>query len=285
MPSEDLVISPDRAEIEAGERFEFGRNWARFLRLLDDRRVQESERNLKEFLQTDSLAGQSFLDVGSGSGLSSLAARRLGALVTSFDFDQQSVACTRELKRRYFPNDPSWTIHHGSVLDPAFLRQLGRFDIVYSWGVLHHTGALWQAMDNVKFLVKPAGRLFIAIYNDAGKVSQRWLKRKRRYQTLPRLVRPFYILWVWTPGEIRLCLSYAFSGQIKHYIEAITNYRKGRGMSRICDIIDWVGGYPYEFAALKAITDFYEASGFEVTKTQENRSYGCHQVVFRRLAA
>jgi hypothetical protein len=145
-------------------------------------------------------------------------------------------------------------------------------------------GAMWQAMDNVKPLVKSGGKLFIAIYNDAGKVSRIWLKRKRRYQTLPRLIRPFYVMIVWTPSEIRLFLSYILSGEIRKYIEEIKNYSKRRGMSRIYDIIDWVGGYPYEFATLGDITEFYRASGFEVSKARENRSYGCHQIVFRHLS-
>ncbi len=52
----------------------------------------------------ETLAGNSFLDVGSGSGLFSLAAMRLGAdRVHSFDYDPQSVGCTKELKRRFPP--------------------------------------------------------------------------------------------------------------------------------------------------------------------------------------
>src|SRR6476661_7748990 len=134
-------------EVAKHERFKFGENWSAFLARLNDERVAQAEASLRDMLETDTLAGKRFLDAGSGSGLFSLAARRLGATVHSFDYDPASVACTRELKRRYFPEDPSWTVDEASVLDKAYLAGLGQFDIVYSWGVLHHTGAMWEALD------------------------------------------------------------------------------------------------------------------------------------------
>src|SRR6267143_2607810 len=161
-------------EILGGERFAFGENWARFLALLDDQRIRDAEESLQSKLEVENLAGKSFLDVGSGSGLFSLAARRLGARVHSFDYDPQSVACTEELKRRYFLDDGNWVVEEGSVLDRDYLASLGAFDIVYSWGVLHHTGSMWQALENVVPIVKPGGILFIAIYNDQGKRNRRW---------------------------------------------------------------------------------------------------------------
>lgn len=118
---------------------------------------EEAKSSLRRMLNVESLEGKTFLDVGSGSGLFSLAARRLGAKVHSFDYDPKSVACTRELKRRYFPEDPQWTIEEGSVLDRDYLTRLGQFDVVYSWGVLHHTGAMWEALGNVAPLVAGGG--------------------------------------------------------------------------------------------------------------------------------
>jgi 2-polyprenyl-3-methyl-5-hydroxy-6-metoxy-1,4-benzoquinol methylase len=278
----DIAAQHER-EVTAGRRFRFGRNWARFLKRLNYARITEAENNLKEFLGEGSLAGRTFLDIGSGSGLSSLAARRLGATVLSFDFDSQSVACTEELRWRYFPGDSAWAVGQGSVLDKQYLAQLGQFDIVHAWGVLHHTGAMWQAMDNVMPLVKPGGLLFIAIYNDCGEVSRWWLQRKRRYNALPRPLRPLYAIGVWTPQELRSLLSYLRSGELRSYIQGFTRASRGRGMSWIHDVIDWVGGFPYEYASVEAITDFYGRAGFQPIKTRENRSYGCHQIVFKRL--
>jgi ribosomal protein L11 methylase PrmA len=117
-------------EIESSERFAFGRNWKAFLAKIDEDRISEAERSLVEFLDLPDLSGKAFLDIGSGSGLFSLAARRLGARVHSFDHDPQSVACAAELKRRYFPADLTWRVEKGSVLDTDYLRSLGRFDIV-----------------------------------------------------------------------------------------------------------------------------------------------------------
>src|SRR2546426_6722959 len=110
-------------EVRAGQRFEFGANWASFLSVLDESRIEEACRSLREMLGTDALGGRSFLDVGSGSGLFSLAARRLGATrVHSLDFDPKSVACTRHLKERYFPDAAQWTVEQGSALDAPYLR-------------------------------------------------------------------------------------------------------------------------------------------------------------------
>lgn len=283
MSAVNNVAAQHEREVNAGRRFGFGRNWARFLKRLNLARITEAEDNLKEFLGEGTLAGKTFLDIGSGSGLSSLAARRLGATVTSFDFDSHSVACTEELRRRYLPGDTSWAIEQGSVLDRQYLASLGQFDIVYSWGVLHHTGAMWQAMENVKPLVAPGGRLFIAIYNDFGEVSEWWLERKRRYNSLARPLRPLYAIYVWTPQELRSLFSYLRSGKLRTYIQELTAASGRRGMSWIHDVIDWVGGYPYEYASVSAITDFYERAGFTPVKIRENSSYGCHQIVLKRV--
>ena len=134
-------------EIPQSERFGFGENWTRFLALVDESRILAAEQSLQALLGKSRLDGVRLLDVGSGSGLFSLAARRLGAIVRSFDYDAHSVECTAELRRRYRPDDPLWQVERGSVLDEDYLRGLGNFDVVYSWGVLHHTGAMWTAVE------------------------------------------------------------------------------------------------------------------------------------------
>src|SRR5918911_286314 len=134
-----MTTGQQALEVARGERFEFGRNWAKFLALLNEQRIADAENSLRQMLECEDLKGRSFLDIGSGSGLFSLAARRLGARVHSFDYDPHSVACTMELRRRFCPEDAAWTVETGSALDADYLKRLGRFDVVYSWGVLHHT--------------------------------------------------------------------------------------------------------------------------------------------------
>src|SRR4030095_12953332 len=169
------------AEVERGERFEFGKNWSAFLTLVDDERVAKAEESLLAMLECETLEGKTFLDIGSGSGLFSLAARRLGAKVHSFDFDSSSFACTQELRNRNFPNDPKWRVEQGSALDAEYLTSLGKFDVVYSWGVLHHTGEMWRALENAVIPTKKGGKLFIAIYNDTGSQARRWHWIKKTY--------------------------------------------------------------------------------------------------------
>lgn len=282
----DVVLNKDDAlwhaeEVARGERFEFGRNWSRFLEGVRERHIVTAESSLKRMLEMDSLAGLSFLDIGSGSGLFSLAARRLGARVHSFDYDPQSVECSIELRRRYFPDDAQWVVERGSALDADYLAGLGHFDIVYSWGVLHHTGRMWQALENAQLAVAAGGRLFIAIYNDNGSKSRRWARIKYAYNKLPRMLRAPLALLAITPNETKVFLRAALDGRPGDYLRSWMRPDDFRGMSRWYDLVDWVGGYPYEFATPEQIFDFYRERGFTLTKLKcGGVGLGCNEFVF-----
>jgi 2-polyprenyl-3-methyl-5-hydroxy-6-metoxy-1,4-benzoquinol methylase len=281
------VSETHQDEIRRGDRFAFGDNWASFLGVLDDARIRRAEQSLQDSLECERLDGKTFLDVGSGSGLFSLAARRLGATVRSFDFDPQSVACTAELRRRYFENDPAWTVGEGSALDARFLGTLGRYDIVYSWGVLHHTGAMWKGLENVAPLVRDGGRLFIAIYNDQGAWSRVWLAIKRGYNKLPGSLRTPYAVAVMGPRELRALVMATLRGRPGEYFRRVTNYGESslRGMSYWHDIVDWVGGYPFEVAKPEEIVEFYRSRGFQLRKQRTwGRGLGCNEFVFERAS-
>jgi len=272
------------AEIEKGERFGFGANWKDFLQTVDEERVEEAVKSLRALLQRDSLVGSRIADVGCGSGLFSLAARRLGGRVHSIDFDPDSVECTRILRSRYFPGDAEsgeWIIEQGSALDAAYLDSLGTFDVVYSWGVLHHTGAMWEALERVETLVaqSPGATLAIAIYNDEGWKSRWWSRVKRLYcsgRVGRWLVKSVYYPWfMWL---VVLASVVKRQNPAKHF----SDYKKLRGMSVIHDWADWLGGYPFEVATPESIFKFYRERGFELVNLVTTNSLGCNQFVFQR---
>lgn len=259
-------------EIAAGQRFEFGKNWARFLKHINAERIELAKASLQSMLQAESLAGRTFLDIGCGSGLSSLAARQLGARVHSFDYDYQSVACAKELRERFFRNDPDWTIETGSVLDEAYLASLNRYDVVYSWGVLHHTGAMWRALGNVASLVNPGGLLFIALYNDQGWISDYWKFMKERYNR----------------GRVQQSLVIALHFPYLMMLVPLIQLAKGtfhlkRGMSRWHDFLDWLGGLPIEVALPDVVSAFFRQRGFSQERLHAcGRRHGCNEYVFRK---
>ena len=264
------------------DRFAFGANWRQFLALLDESRIARAEASLQRMFKQRSFEGESFLDIGSGSGLFSLAARRLGARVHSFDYDKDSVGCTLELRRRYFPDDGNWSIEQGSVLDTEYVRSLGAFDLVYSWGVLHHTGNMYQALENAAIPVRPGGRLFIAIYNHLGSRTDRWRTIKRTYNRLPRALRPLYAMIAAAPNEAKACARACARRDPWSYLRSWSAVGE-RGMNRWRDIVDWVGGYPYEAATPDEIFDFYQARGFRlITLKCGGVGLGCNEFVFLR---
>lgn len=259
-------------EIASGNRFDFGKNWLRFCRILDEERIESAANSLRDMLGLQTMDGLTFLDAGSGSGLFSLAAHRMGARVVSFDYDPDSISCTLTLRDREGVDSSLWRVERGSILDESYVRELGRFDIVYSWGVLHHTGDLWRALDIASETVKPGGLLGVAIYNDQGWLSNFWLNVKRFYNKYPGL-RPIVVM---------AFLPYLYFG--RWIVRALRN--RGalpRGMDLWRDLIDWLGGYPFEVAQPAEITGFFEMRGFTIRKLEiVGARHGCNQFVFQK---
>jgi 2-polyprenyl-6-hydroxyphenyl methylase/3-demethylubiquinone-9 3-methyltransferase len=262
-------------ESSRGARFRFGENWRRFLERLDDDRIAAARRSLAALPGTERLAGKRFLDIGSGSGLFSLAARQMGARVISFDYDPESVRCTAQLRERFFPGDPDWQVLQGSVLDRSFMESIPPHDVVYSWGVLHHTGRMRDAIAAAADRVSPGGFLCIALYRKTW-LCPLWTLEKRLYCAGgPRLRKALEAAFGATLGA---------AWRLKHRGE-----RPPRGMDEETDLRDWLGGYPYESITPRDLKAFLGPRGFsivsQVVKSEGTHLvYGCNEYLFRRDA-
>jgi SAM-dependent methyltransferase len=252
-----------------GDRFKFGENWASFSRILDETRVAEAENSLKTLFAVENFKGRSFLDIGCGSGLFSIAASRLGAeKVLGIDIDPVSVETSRENAKQWLKGGGDISFVHGSALDAAQMDALGMFDIVYSWGVLHHTGNMERSIENTVRRVKSGGLLMIAIYNrhssSAGWKLVKWLyNRSNRFGQ--RL-----LIWIFTP--IIFVAKWIATGE--------NPLKVRRGMEFMHNVIDWVGGYPYEYASISEMAAILQNFGFDVLNTiPATVPTGCNEFV------
>jgi 2-polyprenyl-6-hydroxyphenyl methylase/3-demethylubiquinone-9 3-methyltransferase len=198
----------------------------------------------------------------------------------AFDFDAEAVKCSSDLRQRFVVEGEAWAVERGDVLDEDFMTRLGKFHLVYAWGSLHHTGNMWRAIENAAAAVAPGGLLFLAIYNDQGGTSRRWRSIKRFYHKLPHALRPLLVascvpvLW-WKDF-----LKGALRGRP---FAAWHNYASERGMSPWYDMVDWVGGYPFEVAKPEQVFGFVHARGFSLENIKTvGGGLGCNEFVFRK---
>jgi SAM-dependent methyltransferase len=269
--------------MEDETRFSFGANWLDYVEnSLDKKKVDDALNSVKTMLKCKILTGKTFLDVGCGSGLFSLAACLLGAEhVYSFDYDANSVLASIKLRERFNISDSRWEIQKGDVLDKKWLASVPATDIVYSWGVLHHTGSMWEAIDNTTSKVKPGGLLAISIYNRVDAPfdsSKMWLEIKRFYNRSPNIIKD---IMVYLFIIIRI-LEYVRFG--RNPIQEIKSYGE-RGMDFVHDVRDWVGGFPYEYAYAEEIIQYIgKFQRFALIFINKKNGNACNEYTFKFLA-
>lgn len=256
--------------------FSFGRNWKNYSRLVSQTSIELAAKSLRRLFHKSQFSGLTFLDIGCGSGLFSLAARSLNAAkVVSIDYCSHSVECTQSLIQKFKgvgSEENENVVVQASVLDTKKMHSLGQFDLVYSWGVLHHTGNMWKAIENAACCTKGGGLFSIAIYNECG-LAPFWLKVKRAYNKSPAVIK-----WLMNVGLYSVVLL-AKLGKGQNPFR-----RNERAMTAWYDVVDWLGGLPYEWASQEAIISFVTQLGFSLEGIWpvQGFSHGCNEFTFRR---
>ncbi len=261
-------------------RFDFGTNWNNFIaRKFSRERTAAAKKHLLAFLGRDSLGGLDFLDIGCGSGLHSLAAFEAGAgRLHSFDFDINSVAATKSLRERA-GRPQNWIVEQGDALDADYISKLGKWKLVYCWGVLHHTGSMWQAIRNVQRTVSDGGLFYLALYSadaDIQPSKEFWIEIKKEYNRVSPATRRLMALWyVWRFDLLQDIRN------LPKFLQKLINYKFYRGMSVFVDIHDWIGGWPMEYAGDQETVDLLESEyGFELVNV--STGHACSEFLFKR---
>lgn len=276
-----------RDETKLTEHFEFGKNWQFFLKGVNDKKINAAIFDIENFLGKNEISGKIFIDIGCGSGLSSLAAYKLGASeIYSYDIDPLNVDNVNKLKKNFsIPLDFKWHAEVMSIVDDHDLLHINSGDIVYAWGVLHHTGDMWKALKNTLTIVKKNGVVYLMIYRDAH-LAYIWKIVKKTYVHAPNFIK-FIMRNSFAAIQIAGILAKG-----KNPFRSIKNYElKSRGMSWYTDVVDWIGGYPFEYAEAEEIIDFFQRNGFELAKIKPKISKkswglwgtGSYQYIFRNM--
>lgn len=260
--------------------FAFGENWASYSKLIGEPQIEHAKEGLLKLIPAEDFKGRSFLDIGCGSGLHALAASRLGvSRIVGVDIDPNSATTARKILTERNPSAP-WQIENISVFDLT-PDHFGTFDIVYSWGVLHHTGDLWQAVSKAAALVAPNGLLAVAFYRETY-LDPFWKLEKRFYTNAPPSIQSFI-----KSSYINAFRVARAATRQESFADYISKYSSRRGMDFEHDVHDWLGGYPYEAALAPEVDRRMIALGFKAervfarSKSSGIFGSGCDEYVYR----
>jgi SAM-dependent methyltransferase len=256
--------SSTNPDLKLDNHFNFGDNWRRLVKVISEDKLKYAIQDIQSFMAPESISGKSFLDIGCGSGLHAVAAWRLGAReVTTVDLDPKSLKHVQQLKKVFnIPDSFPWTHYVGNIASLEGLDNVSLSDVVYSWGVLHHTGDMWSSINNASSFVKTNGYFYIMIYRDAY-LAPFWKYLKKAYTFGPSflrlILRGFFV-------SLFFMLLLAKHRSISKVKQRIRDYDRNRGMSWYIDIVDWIGGYPFEWASASQVCDYLASSGFKLQK-------------------
>ena len=263
-------------------RFKFGQNWREYNSSIGADRIEAAQIGILKLLNPIEISDKKIVDIGSGSGLHALSFLKLGAKeVTCIDIDTDSIAATKETLNKFANKFENWTAFEADILNPDALNPKS-FEIVYSWGVLHHTGNMKLAVKNASQLCKVDGLFVFALYRKTF-LCNFWKIEKWFYIRSPLVVKKLL--------EYVYIFLFLFGKILKRddVVRFIRSYETQRGMKFNTDVKDWLGGYPYESILPINVEELLIELGFEkVRDFVQPKSIGlfgsgCDEYVFRRI--
>jgi 2-polyprenyl-6-hydroxyphenyl methylase/3-demethylubiquinone-9 3-methyltransferase len=272
------------------ERFDFGENWKNYnKKYLTEDKIRQANEAFIKFTEIQTLKELTVVDIGCGSGIHSLNFSRMNPkLLLSFDYDYKSVEATNYLKEVH--KNKNWDVKQGSILDEKFLLRMPQFDLVYAWGVLHHTGNVWLAIKNSCDLVSEGGILYLALYSSDVKMLNRestyWLKVKKKYNQsgfiVKRLIELSFISREKSLSALnflRVLIKSLVSRQ-KNKTKFFSRQKRYRGMSYLIDVRDWLGGWPMEYVSDDAVIELISSKNFVLKKIKKGEA--CTEFLFKK---
>jgi 2-polyprenyl-6-hydroxyphenyl methylase/3-demethylubiquinone-9 3-methyltransferase len=247
-----LAIRSIRIRYVTKRRFAFGKNWLSYTkRSLNGPRLTKAVEAFERLFAGIELKGRSFLDVGFGQGLTTAIAASKGCKVMAIDIDPDNIKALQTTAEALGLDPSLIQVQVASILDESLVaRYQDHFDIVHSWGVLHHTGQMETAIANTCRMVRRGGYLIIAIYNRHWS-SPFWKGVKYTYNICPGPIQRLMVL-VFYP---------------------------------IVYTAKWLvtGKDPYEYASIDQVRQMVEPYGFTAVRIRPaGVPTGCNEFIFRR---